>query len=122
MASAKVASPMASCQVLDGELSGDEGGLAAGPVLDDFEETAAFDLGEGEETEVVQDEQPGLLEAVGEAWPRAIGAGQSQLLEQSSGTEVAYGQTLTTGSLGEGARDEGLTVRLWRGPGPDAVR
>ena len=76
--------------VLDGELAGDEGGLAAGPVLDDLKEIAAFDLGEWDQTEVVQDEEPGFLEAVEEARPQAIGAGESQFLKQSSGTEVAH--------------------------------
>jgi hypothetical protein len=76
--------------VLDGDLAGDEGGLAAGPVLDDLEEIATFDLGGWHETEVVQDEEPGFLEAVEEAWPRAIDAGESQFLKQSSGTEVAH--------------------------------
>jgi hypothetical protein len=103
--------------VLDGELAGDEGGLAAGPVLDDLEEIAAFDLRERDETEVVQDEEPGLLETVEEARPGAIGAGESQFLEESSGTEVAYGQALPTGGLGEGARDEGLARAC--GPGDE---
>lgn len=77
--------------VLDGELTGDEGGLTAGPILDDLEEIAAFDLGERDETEVIEDDELGLLETIQEAWPRAIGAGESEFLKESSGSEVAHG-------------------------------
>ena len=43
--------------VLDGELTGDEGGSARVAVLEDFEEVSAFDLIERLESEVVNDDQ-----------------------------------------------------------------
>ena len=44
--------------------------------LDHPEGSGAFDLGEWDRTEVVHGEEPSLLEATEEAWPRAFGAGQ----------------------------------------------
>lgn len=40
MASARVGSPMMSCQCLGGQLGGEEGGVAAVAVLGDLEEVA----------------------------------------------------------------------------------
>ena len=95
--------------VLEGELAGDQGGLPTRPVLDDLKEIAAFDFGEGDEAEVVEDEESGLLKPVQKAGPGAVGTGQGQLFQQTTHAEVAGGESVPAGGLGQRAGDEGLS-------------
>jgi hypothetical protein len=94
--------------MLKGELAGDEGGLAACAVFDDFQEIAAFIMAEGSEPTVVQDHELGLLEAVHELGTGPIGPGQGQLLDESGKAEGATEWALATGRLGQGRGQVGL--------------
>jgi hypothetical protein len=98
----------------DGKLAGDEGGLSSDPVLQDLEKVAALRLAEGSESEVAQGQQPGFLEPVHELGIGAVGPGEGEVLQEPGETEVATGETLPTGGLGESAGQEGLSGA--RGP------
>ena len=107
--------------VLEGELAGDQGGLTAGPVLDDLEEVAPFHLGEGDEAEVVEDQKAGLLETIQETGPGSVGAGEGQVLQEAAHAVVAGGEAVTAGGLGQGTGEEGLPGARRTGDEDDLV-
>ena len=74
MASAWLASPPTACQSATGQLAGDEGGGAFGPVLDDRGEVAALGVARRWDQPVVDGEQvelgdPGQKPGVGPVTP-----------------------------------------------------
>ena len=69
--------------VLQGELAGDQGGLSAMSILQDFEEIPTLGIGEGGQAVVVEDEEFGLLEAIQAPRIRSVCPGQGKLTEES---------------------------------------
>ena len=69
--------------VLQGLLAGDQGGLPAVSILEDFEEIPTPGVGERSEAVVVEDEELRLLEAVQDPRIRSVGPGQSEFSEES---------------------------------------
>jgi len=69
--------------VLERELAGDAGSVAAVAVFEDFEEVAALRIGQGREPEVVEDEEVDLAEALEEPGIGPVGASEREFVEEA---------------------------------------
>ena len=78
----RVGSPMQTCQVLIGELAGDQDGLAAVVIAEDLEQTAALVVVERDHFEVVKHDEIGLGVVAQEFRVTAVGLGDREILEE----------------------------------------
>ena len=74
--------------VIDGKLSGHDGGSAAVSVLDDLQEISALWGGHGGKAEIIDDEDFGLEQFFHELWVRAVGSGDGEFLEEARQPDV----------------------------------
>src|SRR3990172_361745 len=98
--------------VVEGQLTGHQGGAAAVAVFEDFEQVAAFAVGQGSEAPVVEHEEVGLGEGGEELAVGAVGAREPQLIEEAGQADVADREPVAAGTLAEGTGEGGLA-----GPG-----
>jgi len=89
-----------------GELTGDDRGAAAVPVLKDLEQVAAFLVLHGRERPIVEEEDVHPGELAEEAAVGAVGAGQAEVIEQPGGPAVVGAVAAAAGLVGEGTGDE----------------
>jgi hypothetical protein len=107
--------------VLEGELAGDEGGSSFGAVFDDLQEIAALGLVQGSQAVIVDGQEVGFLEAVHELGRGAISPGHSQVLDEAREPEIAAGEALAAGGLGEGTGQVGFAGARGAGDEDDLV-
>ena len=77
--------------VFQRQLAGDQGGATSVAVLEDLEQVAALWIGERGEPEVVEDEEPCLLEPVEHLRVGSVGPSESEPIEEPRESEVASG-------------------------------
>ena len=94
--------------VLEGELTGDEGGTDADAVVEEFEQVVALARSEGRDGEVVDDDELELGERGESFTERAVGMAERQFLEQPRRTHVPGREALATRLVGERAGQPGL--------------
>ncbi len=105
--------------VPDGDLAGEDRGPVAVAVVDDLEQIAALEVGQGRESPVVEDEHVGAGQAGEQSRVGPIGAGECELVEQARDAAVEGPVALATGLLRERAGKVGLPDT--GGPGDDHV-
>ncbi len=94
--------------VLDGELTGDEGGTTRVAVFKDFEEVSAFGLIKRLEAKVVNDKQGRFQKSVEEPRVGAVGPCEAHFIEQPRESEVPYAETVAAGMVPERTGEKGL--------------
>ena len=82
----------------DGQLTGDEGRGAFGPVLDDLGEVAPLGVAQRCDHPIVDGEQVELREASQEPGVGAVAAADGELVQQSWHPDVACGEAAATGA------------------------
>ena len=95
--------------VFNGKLAGDEGGVVTVAVLDGFEKISPFGIVQRSQTEIVQDKHMSFGELIHESSVGAIGAGESDLIEELGRTEIQGAEAFSAGFLGQGTGDEGFS-------------
>jgi hypothetical protein len=95
--------------VFNGKLAADEGGAVTVAVLDDFEKISPFGIVQRSQTEIVQDKHMSFGELLHESSVGAIGAGESDLIEELGRTEIQGAEAFPAGFLGQGTGDEGFS-------------
>jgi hypothetical protein len=91
--------------VLRIELAGEDRRADAVAVLEDFEQVAALGVGDGSDGEVVDDEDIEASETCEYAREGAIGASETELVEEARGAAVGGAESLPTSLMGECARE-----------------
>ncbi len=86
--------------VLDGQLAGNDGGARAHAIVEHFEQIAAFAWADGGDREVIDQQQLCLGQGAQALSEAAIGVAQTEIFEQSWGTQVQCRQALTAGLVG----------------------
>ena len=99
MASAKVGSPMTSCQVVDRELAGDQRRAAAVAILDDLHQIAPLVGGEPIGSPVVEDQQIDLDQRAEQPREAAVAVGEFEIGEQARHAGVVHGVAVAAGFL-----------------------
>ncbi len=94
--------------VLEGELTGDEGGSASVAVLEDFQQISSFDLIKRLEPEVVNDKECRFQEPIEESRVGAVGPCEPHFIEQPRESKVADAETVTAGMVPERTGEKGL--------------
>ncbi len=77
---AKRGVPDAGVPVFDGQLTGDQGGAASDPILDQLEQIPPFAVAEWGQAPVVEDEQIGLREGLHQLPVGAVRHGRARAL------------------------------------------
>ena len=72
-----------SCQCCDRQLTGDDGRLAGGAIVEHFEQIAAFGLADGSHGPVVEDQDVDLGELREASAEAAVAVGDAQFFEQA---------------------------------------
>ena len=93
----------------DGQLTGDEGRGAFGPVLDDLGEVAPLGVAQRCDHPIVDGEQVELREASQEPGVGAVAAADGEFVQQSWHADVACGEAAATGPFDERATEEALS-------------
>lgn len=75
--------------VLEGELTGDESSLPTDAVFQDLQEVAASGFSEGCESEVIDHDEPGLLESIENPGIGAVRSSPGKLFKEPREPEVA---------------------------------
>ena len=107
MASARVGSPINSCQ-LDRQLAGDDGRAAVVAVVHDLQQVAPLLGGERGQAPVVEDQQLDPGQALQQAGVAPVAARQGERLEQPRQTLVEHRAVVAAGLVAEGAGQPGL--------------
>lgn len=94
--------------VFEGELAGHEGGPAVVAVLEDFEQVASFEVAEGGQAPVVEDEEVGLGERCEAGAIGAVGAREGEVLQEAREADVAHPQPVAAGAMAQGTGEIGL--------------
>ena len=94
---------------VDGQLSYYHCGRESVSVFHDFQEITSFGCAHGSEAEIVDDEDLGLRELFHDAWVRAIGPRDAEILEKPRKTDVEGRETHSTCLVREGAGEIGFT-------------
>ena len=89
--------------MIEGELTGDEGGPLGVAILEDLQQVASFSVSQWCEAKVIEDQQLGLGESGEESCIGSIGPGQGQFSQQPRKAVVADGETVPTGAVPQGA-------------------
>ncbi len=92
----------------DGQLAGDDGGLATVAILQDLEQIVAGLGIEGLQAPVIEDEQFDLGEALEPAGDAPVAAGERQFLEQARETGIEDGAVVAACLVPDGAGEPGL--------------
>src|SRR5580700_812385 len=90
------------------ELTRDDGGPGAVPVLEDLQEVAALRVGHGSDGEVVDDEHVDARELGEQTGVGAVSARELQLVEEARGPAVQRTKALSACLVSEGAREVAL--------------
>ena len=106
--------------VFDGQLTGNDGGAVACPVVNDLQQIGPGLTVHGRHAPVVQHKHVGVFERVKPARKRAVGVANAQLLTQARNPQVQRTVTAPAGMLGQGARKPGLASAGTRRPLPVA--
>jgi hypothetical protein len=92
--------------ILHRDLARDERGPTPGPILDDFQEIAAFTIPERRQAPVIENEQLRFRELLEQSAVGAVGARADQVLaQQARHPRIADTMPLATGTLPERARE-----------------
>lgn len=75
--------------VLEGELTGDERRLSTDTVFQDLQEVTASGFSKGCESEVIDHDEPGLLESIENPGTGAVRSGSGKLFQEPRKPEVA---------------------------------
>jgi hypothetical protein len=94
---------------VDGQLSYDHCGRESVSVFHDLQEITSFGWAHGSEAEIVDDEDFGLSELFHDAWVRAIGPSDAQILEEAREPDVERREAHSTCFVCEGAGKIGFT-------------
>jgi hypothetical protein len=87
------------------ELAGEDRRADAVAVLQDLEQVATLGVGDGSDGEVVDDEDIETSETCEHARERAVGASETELVEESWRAAVGCAESLPTSPMGERARE-----------------
>jgi len=94
---------------VDGQLSYDHCGRESVSVFHDLQEITSFGGAHGSEAEIVDEKDFGLSELFHDAWVRAIGPGDAEILEEARQTDVEGREAHSTCLVCEGASKIGFT-------------
>jgi len=94
--------------MIDGKLSGHDGGGAAVPVLDDLEEISSLWGGHRGQAEIIDDQDFGLEQFFHELWIGAVCSGDGEFLEQARQPDVVGLETHPASSVCQSAGEIGL--------------
>jgi hypothetical protein len=89
----------------DRKLAGDQGGARLDAVVEDFEQIAPLLVVQRGQSPVIQDQQLGARQFGEQLGVTPLGAGHRQILQQPGKAQVAHGEAVATGLVGQGARD-----------------
>ena len=95
--------------VVQGILAGDDGGTLVVAIFDDLHEVLLFEISQGSEEEVVDDQDVDLSQAGKGFEMGAIAAGLVQGGKESGGSEVKDGIARAGGEVAEGTGDKAFT-------------
>ena len=96
-----------------GQLTGDEGRGAFGPVLDDLGEVAPLGVAQRCDHPIVDGEQVELGEASQEPGVGPVAAADGQLVQQARHPDVTRGEAAAAGPFDERTREEALADAGW---------
>lgn len=94
--------------VLDGKLAGQDGGAAAGAVVDHFQQVMPGIFLQRRQAPVVQNQDIDLGQLLQGAPEATVAVGDAQLLQQARGAQVQRAVALATGLVAQGAGEPGL--------------
>lgn len=101
-----VANPL--MPVLDGQLTGDDGGALVGTVINDLQQVSSGLTVHGGHAPIVKQKDVGVFERIEPTRERAVGVANAQLLTQAGNPQVQRTVTTPAGMLGQGARQPRL--------------
>src|SRR5713101_7847129 len=90
------------------KLAGDDSGECAAAIVEELEQIVALGIGERREAEIVEDEDVEASEFAESADVGAVGASQSELVEEPRGAAVQSAVAFAASLLGERTGDVGL--------------
>jgi hypothetical protein len=82
--------------VLGVELTGDDRRACSVAILEDLEKITPLGVGDGSDGEVVDDEDVEASEAREDAWKRAVGPCEAELIEESRGATIRAAEAFAT--------------------------
>ena len=89
--------------VVDGHLTGEEGGPPAAAIFDDFQEIAALAIAEWRQAPIVEDQEVGLRELLQQPSVGAVAPGRRQLAQEARHADVADDVALPARAVAERA-------------------